>query len=77
MKIFDGHADIWYDVAEKRKLGEENIIKRYHLDRLKAGNIMGGIFIAYLEHREGQDDEKEMFLLINTTRQEIRNLSDI
>ena len=27
MKIFDGHADIWYDVAEKRKLGEENIVK--------------------------------------------------
>ena len=30
MKIFDGHADIWYDVAEKRKLGEENIVKKYH-----------------------------------------------
>ena len=29
MKIFDGHADIWYDVAEKRKLGEENIVKKY------------------------------------------------
>ena len=34
MKIFDGHADIWYDVAEKRKLGEENIVKKYHYDRL-------------------------------------------
>lgn len=77
MKIFDGHADIWYDVAKKRKLGEENIFKKYHLDRLKTGNIMGGIFIAYLEQIEGQDDEKEMFHLINSTIHEIRENQDI
>ena len=77
MKIFDGHVDIWYDVAEKRKLGEENIVKKYHYDRLKAGHIIGGIFIAYLEHRERQDDEKEMFHLINSTIHEIKNNSDI
>ena len=77
MKIFDGHADIWYDVAEKRKLGEENIVKKYHYDRLKAGHIIGGIFIAYLEHREGQDDEKEMFHLINSTIHEIKTNPEI
>lgn len=77
MKIFDGHADIWYDVAKKRKLGEENIFKKYHLDRLKTGNIMGGIFIAYLEQIEGQDYEKEMFHLINSTIHEIRENQDI
>lgn len=77
MKIFDGHADIWYDVAQKRKLGEENIVKKYHLDRLRAGNIIGGIFIAYLEHIDGQDDEKEMFHLINSTIHEIKNNPDI
>ena len=77
MKIFDGHADIWYDVAEKRKLREENIVKKYHLDRLRAGNIIGGIFIAYLEHIDGQDDEKEMFHLINSTIHEIKNNPDI
>lgn len=73
MKIFDGHADIWYDVAQKRKMGEENIVKRYHLDRFKSGKVIGGIFIAYLEHKEGQDDEKEMFHLINSTIHEIKN----
>lgn len=77
MKIFDGHADIWYDVAKKRKLGEEGIVKKYHLDRLRAGKIIGGIFIAYLEHVDGQDDEKEMFHLINSTIHEIKNNPEI
>lgn len=77
MKIFDGHADIWYDVAVKRKLGEDNIVKRYHYDRFKLGHIIGGIFIAYLEHKDGQDDEKEMLYLINSTIHEIRGNSDI
>ena len=77
MKIFDGHADIWYDVAQKRKNGEENIVKKYHLDRFRAGNVMGGIFIAFLEHNDELDDEKEMFHLINSTIHEIKSNSDI
>ena len=77
MKIFDGHADIWYDVAQKRKNGEENIVKKYHLDRFKAGNVMGGIFIAYLEYNDELDDEKEMFHLINSTIHEIKSNSEI
>ena len=43
MKIFDGHADIWFDVSAKRKNGEEHIVRDHHLDRFKDGNIMGGI----------------------------------
>ena len=77
MKIFDGHADIWYDVAQKRKNSEENIVKKYHLDRFKAGNVMGGIFIAYLEYNDELDDEKEMFHLINSTIHEIKSNSEI
>ncbi|WP_349763760.1 dipeptidase [Fusobacterium sp. SYSU M8D902] len=73
MKMFDGHADIWYDVAKKRKLGEERIVERYHLDRMRSGNIMGGIFIAYLGYEEGQDDVKEMLHLVNSTIHEIKN----
>lgn len=77
MKIFDGHADIWYDVAEKRRIGEENIVKKYHLERFKTGGIIGGIFIAYLEHKDEKDDEKEMLHLINSTIHEIKNNEDI
>lgn len=71
MRIFDGHADIWYDVAQKRLLGKENIFKKYHLDRFKAGNVMGGIFIAYLDHKDELDDKHQMIQMINATMHEI------
>lgn len=71
MKIFDGHADIWYDVAQKRKAGKENIFKNYHLEKFKAGNIMGGIFIAYLDLFDNLDDEKEMIQMLTATSHEI------
>lgn len=71
MKIFDGHADIWYDVAQKRKLGLENIVEKFHYERLKKGKVIGGIFVAYLEHQDGIDDEKEMIWMINSAIHEI------
>ena len=77
MRIFDGHADIWYDVAQKRKLGKENIFKEYHLDRFRAGNIIGGIFIAYLEHIENLDDEKEMIQMLAAASHEINTNAEL
>ena len=76
MKIFDGHADIWFDVYAKRKNGKEHIIRDYHLDRFKAGNIMGGIFIAYLDENVA-DEEKEMMWMVNSTIHEIKKNEDL
>lgn len=77
MKIFDGHADIWYDVAQKKKLGQNDIFKKYHLERFKKGEIVGGIFIAYLDHKDDLDDEKQMIQMITSTCHEINTNSDI
>ena len=76
MKIFDGHADIWFDVSAKRKNGEEYIVRDHHLERFKAGNIMGGIFIAYLDEN-AVDEEKEMMWMINSTIHEIKQNEDL
>lgn len=76
MKIFDGHADIWFDVSAKRKNGEEHIVRDHHLERFKAGNIMGGIFIAYLDEN-AIDEEKEMMWMINSTIHEINQNDDL
>lgn len=35
MKIFDGHSDILTDVTIKRSKGERNVLRKYHIDRLK------------------------------------------
>lgn len=77
MRIFDGHADIWYDVAQKRQTGMDNIFKNYHLERFKAGKIIGGIFIAYLEHKDDLDDEKQMIQMLAATAHEIQNNPDL
>lgn len=49
IKIFDAHADIWNDVVNKRARGEKNIIRKYHLDKFKEGNVEGGIFVIWVD----------------------------
>ena len=47
MKIFDMHADIWYDIHKKKNQGiEKDRFRDYHLERFKKGEIFGGVFIA-------------------------------
>ena len=41
MMIFDGHADLLYDVTKWRQAGEDRIFERRHLPRLQAGQIGG------------------------------------
>ena len=47
MKIFDGHSDIWTDVTQRTLKGENNILKKYHLDKLRKGQIEGSIFVIW------------------------------
>lgn len=78
MKIFDGHADIWFDVAKHRKNGCENIVKTYHLERFKQGDVMGGIFAAFLDNHYGDEiSEKEFIYMINAVNHEINTNPDI
>ena len=74
MQIFDGHADIWYDVAEKRKKGYENIVRDFHLERMKKGEIFGGIFAAFLDQNYSDDiSEKEFVYMLNAVSHEINS----
>ena len=38
MMIFDGHADLLYDVTKWRQAGEDRVFERRHLPRLQAYN---------------------------------------
>lgn len=49
VKVFDGHADIWNDVVNKRSQGEKHIIERFHLDKLKMGGVFSGIFVVWVD----------------------------
>jgi membrane dipeptidase len=47
--IFDIHGDIWTDVTTKRINGVKDVIRTYHLDRFKKGNMAGGIFVIWAD----------------------------
>ena len=39
MEFFDLHADIGYDVIQKRRKEETHIIEKYHLKKFREGEI--------------------------------------
>lgn len=76
--LIDIHGDIWTDVAIKRSLGERDIIKRYHLERFKKGNMAGGTFIVWVDPPHAEKRPKERFLeIIKYMCQEIWENQDI
>lgn len=79
MNIFDLHADILFDFANKNKLGiKKTIFKNYHLKKFKKGNIIGGIFVAWLDDKIPKEkEEEEMLFMITSSLEELNNNLDI
>lgn len=75
--IFDGHGDIWTDVAQRRKKGHSNIIKNVHLDRFKKGNMLGGIFVIWIDPNNGIDPKDQTLEIIEYMGTEIMENQDI
>lgn len=75
--IFDGHGDIWTHVAIKRSKGAKNIIKNYHLDRFKQGNLIGGIFIIWVDPPYDNKPKERALDIIGHMASEIMENQDI
>jgi len=76
--LIDIHGDIWTDVAIKRSLGERDIIKRYHLERFRKGDMAGGTFIVWIDPPHTEERPKERFFeIIKYMCQEIWENQDI
>ncbi|AFS77172.1 M19 familiy membrane dipeptidase [Gottschalkia acidurici 9a] len=69
--IFDGHADIWIDVADYRKKGMKDVFKNRHLDKFKSGNINGGIFVIWIDPYNTDDSKKRLIEIMEYTSTEI------
>ena len=50
MKIYDTHSDIFSNLYERNLKGEKDIFQNYHINPLKAGEVIGGIWVVYSEH---------------------------
>lgn len=74
MHIFDLHADIGYDVLQKRKQGLQNILKEYHVPLWKKGNVKIVGMASYFEGTENWEDMCEMITIL---KEEIEQCEDL
>lgn len=49
MKIYDTHSDILFNLYQRHLDGEKKIFDHYHLQNLKKGGVVGGIWVVYSE----------------------------
>lgn len=49
MKIYDTHSDIMFNLYNRTANGESKVFEKYHLENLKKGNVVGGIWVVYSE----------------------------
>lgn len=58
MKIFDMHGDILFDIFTRYNTDKESkVIEKYHYERLKKGDIYGGIFVIWLPEKNYLNEE--------------------
>lgn len=75
--IFDGHGDIWTDVAIKREGGRHNVIKDMHLDRFRRGDMIGGIFVIWIDPPHDERPMERTLEIIEHMSTEIMENRDI
>lgn len=75
--IFDGHSDIFTDVLIRRLEGETQILNKYHLPRLRKGNIDGGCFVLWIDPPYAMENPADrMEQLLRAVSEELHECKD-
>lgn len=74
---FDSHCDIWTDVTHHYLDGEHDIFRKYHYERLKKGDIEGGIFVIWNDPPYDKDPLKRTHQMMDAITQEEPECADI
>lgn len=75
--LLDIHGDIWTDVTVKRSMGIKNVIRDYHLERFKKGNMVGGIFVIWADPPHDKRPKERLDESIKAMSDEISENQDI
>lgn len=75
--FFDIHGDIWTDVTAKHEQGIKNVIRDYHIERFKAGNMAGGIFVVWADPPHDKTPRKRLLQSIKAMSMEINESKDV
>lgn len=73
MKLFDLHADIGMHVLSQINNNETDILKRYHIDKLKQGGILGVGMACFFEGHESKETAMKM---VESLKHEIESNPD-
>jgi membrane dipeptidase len=73
---FDGHSDILTHVTIKRLEGENNVFKKYHLERLQKGNVKGAILVVWVDPPYTDDPTWRMMQVLGALSEEIEDMKD-
>lgn len=68
MKLIDLHADIGMDVLKKKMAGEEDILRKYHLEKLKKGEVFGVSMACFFE---GYETIETAYSMVSELKKEI------
>lgn len=74
---FDAHCDIWTDVTHHYLDDEHDIFRKYHYERLKKGEIEGGIFVIWNDPPYDKDPLKRTRQMMDAITQEEPECADI
>lgn len=77
MHIFDGHSDIWTDVTVRSLNGESDIIRKYHLNKLKEGKVSGSIFVIWIDPPYTDDPYNRSKQILDSINKELEYCSDL
>lgn len=62
MKLFDLHADIGYDVMQKRRQSIQNVVQDYHMHKFHQGELAYVCMASFFDGHETWQDMQEMIL---------------
>lgn len=75
--IFDGHSDIWTDVTVRTLNGETDILRKYHMNKLKNGKVSGGIFVIWVDPPYTDKPYDRTLQIIESIKKEIEYSKDL
>lgn len=76
--LFDGHCDIWTDIAARRlDYNETDVFRHRHLEKFRAGGVTGGVFVVWIDPPRDVDPAKRAREIIACRDAEMQEASDL
>lgn len=74
--VFDGHSDIWTDVTIKSINGETDILRKYHMNKLRSGKVSGSIFVIWVDPPYTDKPYERTLQIIESVKKELEYCKD-